>query len=349
MAGDLVLITGGTGLIGIKTIQLALKAGYSVRAAVRSQAKGDAVLETPTVKALVASGAKISYVIVPDILADNAYDEAVEGVKYILHVASPVIKGEGFTPDQYESELIAPAIKGTTSILSAAHKTAGITRVVITSSEVAIIPWEEFIAKEVDTVFDDTYEIPFPAGPYSHVFEAYAASKVRALVATKEFIASKKPEWDVINIMPSFVIGDNEMITDPKLIADGTVRAAFAQVLGEDSGWGAVPSTSVHVADVARLHVEALNPKIEGNQSFLAVSEGERGTKWEESIEIVNRNFPEAVKKGILPNNGPAATKRTKVDARRTEKVFGFKFQSYEEQVKSVTKQYLSLLGEIAA
>jgi hypothetical protein len=97
------------------------------------------------------------------------------------------------------------------------------------------------------------------------------------------------------------------------------------------------------------LHVEALDPKIEGNQNFLAVSEGERGTRWEEAIGIVNRNYPKAVKKGILPNNGTASTKRTKVDASRTEKVFGFKFQSYEEQVKSVVDQYLGLLGEEAA
>jgi nucleoside-diphosphate-sugar epimerase len=344
MTEELVFITGGTGLIGIKTIHTALKAGYSVRAAVRSQAKADAVLATKTVKA-INPGSRLTFAIVPDILADNAYDEAVKGAKYIMHIASPVIKGEGFTPDQYESEMIAPAIKGTTSILTAAYKTPGVKRIVITSSEVAIIPWEEFIAKEVDTVFDDTYEIPFPTGPYSHVFEAYAASKVRALVATKEFVKEKKPEWDVINIMPSFVIGDNEMITDPKLIADGTVAAAWAQVLGGDSGWGAVPSTSVHVADIARLHVEALDPKIEGNQSFLAVSEGERGTRWEEATEIVNRNFPEAVKSGVLPNNGKAMTKRTKVDSSRTEKVFGFKFQSYEEQVKTVAEQYLELVG----
>lgn len=43
-----------------------------------------------------------------------------------------------------------------------------------------------------------------------------------------------------------------------------------------DSGWSTVPSTSIHIVDVARLHVEALNPKIEGGQSFLAVSEGAR-------------------------------------------------------------------------
>jgi len=94
------------------------------------------------------------------------------------------------------------------------------------------------------------------------------------------------PEWDVINIVPSLIVGDNEMITDPKLISDGTVAAAFAQVLGGDSGWGPVSSTSVHVTDVARLHVEALKPEIKGSQSFLAVSKRERGTRWEAQLRL---------------------------------------------------------------
>ena len=92
--------------------------------------------------------------------------------------------------------------------------------------------------------------------------------------------------------------------------------------------------------------MNALDPKIEGGQSFLAVSEGTKGTVWSDAIDIVNRNFPEAVKKGILPNNGSTPTRRTKIDSSRTEKVFGIKLLSYEEQVKSVVKQYLTLLGE---
>jgi nucleoside-diphosphate-sugar epimerase len=350
MAGDLVFVTGGSGLIGIKTIHLLLKQGYSVRAAVRNQAKADAILATPTIKA-INPGSRLEFAIVPDMLADNPYDEVIKGSKYVIHGASTTIKGEGFREDQFESELVQPALKGTESILTATQKTPGIKRVVITSSEVAIIPWEEFIAKEVDTVFDDTYQIPFPAGPYHHMFEAYAAGKVRALVATKDFLAANKPEWDVVNIMPSFVIGENELITEPAGLCDGTNAAMFAQVLGKDSGWGAVPSTSVLVDDVANLHIMSLDTaKIPGNQSFLAVSEGEKwGTTWEDAKEIVARNFPEAVKKGVLPNNGTAATKRTKIDSSRTEKVFGFKFASYEEQVKSVVKQYLGMLGEVAA
>jgi nucleoside-diphosphate-sugar epimerase len=341
---DLVLITGGTGLIGIKTIHLVLEAGYYVRAAVRSQAKAEAILATPTIKA-IKPGPRLTFIIVSDMLADGAYDEAVQGAKYAVHIASGTVHGDESEKD-YDAHFIQPALKGTLSILDAAYKTTSIKRVVITSSEVAIIPWEEFITKEVDTVFDDTYEAPNPAPPYHHPFEAYAAGKKRALIATKDFVKEKKPLFDIIHILPAFVVGDNELVTDPKLVADATVRAAFCQVLGEDSGWGAVPSTSVHVWDVANLHVKALDPTISGNQSFLAVSEGEKGTVWGDAIDIVNRNFPQAVKKGILPNNGHTPTKRTKIDASRTEKVFGFKFLSYEEQVKSVVKQYLTLLGE---
>ncbi|MCJ1248460.1 hypothetical protein MMC30_005678 [Trapelia coarctata] len=347
MFGELILITGATGLIGIKSLHLALKAGYSVRAAVRSQAKAGAVLATPTVRA-INPGSRLSFIIVPDILAENAYDEAVKGVKYIFHIASPLIKGEGLTEDQYETNFIQPALKGTTGILNSAYKNPGIKRIVISSSEVAIIPWEEFISKEVDTVFDDQYEIPVPNGPYHNMFEAYAAGKVRALLTIKQFVAEKHPEWDVINILPSFTIGDNELVTEADQLADGTNAAALAPVLGKDSGWGRVPSTSVHVEDIGKLHVLALDPKIAGGQSFLAVSEGERGTRWEEALDIVRRNFPEAVAKGVLPNNGPIATKRTKVDSSRTERVFGIKLQGFEEQVKSVVGQYLDLVGFVA-
>ena len=177
----------------------------------------------------------------------------------------------------------------------------------------------------------DTYQAEYPAPPYHHPFEAYAAGKKRALAAAKDFVRDRKPRFDIIHILPAFVVGENELVTDPKLIADATVRAAFSQVLGEDSGWGAIPSTSVHVWDVANLHVKALDPIIEGNQSFLAISEGAKGKVWSDAIEIVNRNFPEAVKNGILPNTGYILTKRTKIDASWTEKVFGFKFLPYEE------------------
>jgi nucleoside-diphosphate-sugar epimerase len=154
MSGDLVLITGGSGLIGIKTIHLALEAGYSVRAAVRSQAKADLILATPTVKA-INPGPRLTFITVPDMLADGAYDDAVKGAKYIMHIASGTIHGDDSESD-YDAHFIQPALKGTLGILDSAFNTISVKRVIITSSEVGIIPWEEFSQKEVDTVFDGT-------------------------------------------------------------------------------------------------------------------------------------------------------------------------------------------------
>lgn len=87
MAGELVLVTGGSGHLGFRVIISALDAGYKVRAAVRSEFKADLIKAAPSVQAHLD---KLTFVIVPDILADGAYDEAVKGVSYILHSASPI-------------------------------------------------------------------------------------------------------------------------------------------------------------------------------------------------------------------------------------------------------------------
>jgi nucleoside-diphosphate-sugar epimerase len=152
MSSGLVLITGGSGLIGIKTIHLALEAGYSVRAAVRSQAKANLILATPTVKA-INPGPRLTFIVVPDMLVDGAYDEAVKGTDYIIHIASGTLHGDDSEND-YDAHFIQPALKVTVGILDSAYKTTSVRRIVITSSEVVIIPCEEFSQKEVDTVFD---------------------------------------------------------------------------------------------------------------------------------------------------------------------------------------------------
>ena len=72
MSSDkLVLITGGTGHLGYRTLVDALEASYTVRAAVRSPSKGDQILAAPSIKALNV-GPKLTFVNVPDIVAPAA-------------------------------------------------------------------------------------------------------------------------------------------------------------------------------------------------------------------------------------------------------------------------------------
>jgi len=122
-------------------------------------------------------------------VADKAYDEPVEVVKYIVHIASPTFKGSGFTAEQFKTHIFHPAIKVTQSILSAANKRTTVKRIILTSSMAGITPFDQFVVNEVNKVFDDKSEVvPLLSGPYSNPFKAYAASKAYCLNTIKKFV-----------------------------------------------------------------------------------------------------------------------------------------------------------------
>lgn len=127
-------------MIGFRVLTLLLEAGYKVRAAVRNQAGFDRISK---LKPVAPYASELTSVIVPDITVAGAYDEAVKGVEYIVHVASPLASN---TPPgvDYESYLIQPAIQGTVGILESAAKTTGIKRIVITGSILSIVTPQTF-------------------------------------------------------------------------------------------------------------------------------------------------------------------------------------------------------------
>ena len=68
----------------------ALEAGFHVRAAVRSATKADKILAAPSIKRL-NPGNKLEFANVPDMLVEGAYDEAIKGATFAIHVASPLV------------------------------------------------------------------------------------------------------------------------------------------------------------------------------------------------------------------------------------------------------------------
>lgn len=184
-AKKVVLITGANGHIGFRVVVFALQAGYKVKAAVRNQEKAHRISAAQSIKDLKEGGLldddSLTFCFVPDLLQPGAYDEAVKDVDYIIHIASPITSG--IAEDKYETHLIQPAVVGTLGIVTAAQTSPSVRRIVITSSVVALIPWHDFFEAETDTVFNEKSRIDDPSGPYKSEFEAYAASKVRALNA----------------------------------------------------------------------------------------------------------------------------------------------------------------------
>jgi nucleoside-diphosphate-sugar epimerase len=341
---NLVLVTGGSGHIGSRVIIDALEAGYSIRAAVRSQAKADRILSIPAIKSLNPRK-NLEFFIVPDLLVERAYDEAIKGATYVIHVASPITDAhkEG---ESYQTTLIEPAVRGTLNILEAAKKTGTVKRVTITSSAIAIMSWKEFTSGNTDGApFNESSRTKFLPEPYADTFEAYAASKIAALNETETWLEQEKASisFDVVNIFPGFVIGRDELVTDAEDARRGTNEVVLGPVTGGVMSY--TPGAAVHVRDVALAHVRSLDAKVPGNQGYILVAGGLEGTRWEDSFDIVARHFPEAVKAGILKNNGTILTVPKKIDASASEKALGLQYLSYEEQVKDVVEHYLGLLA----
>jgi nucleoside-diphosphate-sugar epimerase len=304
---------------------------------VRSEAKIDAIRATASIKAL-ETDSNLKFFIVPDIVKEGAFDQAIKGAEYVIHVASPI---PATAPDtDYDRSLIGPAYRATISMLNSAERAGTVKRVVITSSGVATMTLEDMMSPN-DHVYTDADRIPFPEGPYPFAFAAYQASKHKAFTGTWEYIAEHKPSFDVILIGPGYVLGANELVTDPAEVVSGSNGVAIAQVLGFKNKIPN-PGVAVHLEDVAEIHVLALDPKIPGNQYFLATIM----VNYPDAIDIVNKRFPKEVASGLLPNNGFQPCGKLLADGSRTEKVFGIKYRSYEEQIVSVTQQYIDLVAK---
>ena len=129
-----VLVTGGSGYIGIYCIIHALRQGYHVRTTVRSLKRKDQVLEMLKLGGVADDEANTVEFVTADLMKDDGWEEACNGCTYVLHVASPFPASIPKSDD----ELIIPAREGTLRVLRAAKKAGGVRRVVVTSSIVAI-------------------------------------------------------------------------------------------------------------------------------------------------------------------------------------------------------------------
>ncbi len=192
-----------------------------------------------------------------DLTHDGGWDEAVSGATIVVHTASPFPMTQ---PDDPE-DIIAPARDGTLRVLRASTK-AGVARVVLTSSTVAIF---------------------YPGGrPLGHVYSEedftdetrsdltpYFKSKTIAEKAAWDFIESTPGSPELVAINPSFVQG-------PATDADLSTSHELYRIMAKGI-YPAVPSISfpvTDVRDVAAAHVEAaFRPGIVGSR-FL-VGEGQ--------------------------------------------------------------------------
>lgn len=140
MHSSTIFLTGATGFIGSHVVKVALAAGNRVRLSVRREE------QMKTLTALFPSYASLlEFVVIPDISKAEAFEDVLQDVDYVLHLASPM-PGKG---DDFRTDYLEPAVDGTLSVLNAAKASNTVKRVVITSSVLACIPLGSISASDM--------------------------------------------------------------------------------------------------------------------------------------------------------------------------------------------------------
>ncbi|OGE55284.1 hypothetical protein PENARI_c004G04769 [Penicillium arizonense] len=330
MSKGLIFITGATGFIGSATAAEALKAGYQLRICLRKPSEH---LQS----VLSEYKNQIEFVTVPDLTSETAFDDKLNGVDYVLHLASPLTHGTN------KETYFIPAVKATTLLLKAAAKVPSIKKVVVTSSIAALIPMTGIPAGGVikedndwDFSVDENGSFEDPQDPAGTPMRLYRASKLLANNATWDFWATTKPHYALVTLHPAFVFGHNLMQTSAEEVATGSNGLLWSLVMqGNPAG-----SNGVHIQDVAEAHIKVLDPEIPDGSKYLLAGPMATGS---EIASIVKKLYPDSgakITEDIQLSPMP-------VDTAKAEAELGIQWRSWEAMVKEVMDQQLGFYHKL--
>ena len=276
-----VLVTGITGFVGQHCAAALLDKGYAVKGTLRNIQKKEQVLQ-----GLQAAGkdtTDLSFVQL-DLLSENGWAKAMQGIDYVLHVASPYVVKEPKDPN----ELIKPAVDGTLLVLRTAHA-AGVSKVVLTSSMVAMIGEAKGVKKLDQYSWTDEH---------SPKMSAYIKSKTMAERAAWAFVEAlpedQAMELAVVNPGP---------IYGPTLTGNlaGESMNTIASVI--QGKLPVLPNTSINISDVrdvAAVHVLAMENPAAAGQRFITATE--KSYPLVQIAEILKNNGYDKVSTRTAPN-----------------------------------------------
>lgn len=333
---ETVLLTGASGFIAKHVALQLLQAGHVVRGSVRTGARGGE-LRAALAPHLPPEALARLEVVELDLLADAGWGAAMAGISALVHTASPFPIAQPKNPD----DVIRPAVEGTRRALEAAAA-AGVRRVVLTSSTVAVLN------ESLDEVQDeeDWCDLSLPSST------AYARSKTMAERLAWQIAGERGLALTTVN--PGMVLG-------PPLDADtgssvGLVRRILS---GKDPMLPPFGFPVVDVRDVATVHLRALErPDSAGLRVIAAAGSltlagiGQVLKREWPARKIATREAPkwlmrllalrDAEVRSILPKLG----KLERVSNRRAIDVFGMQFIPAEQALLE-TARWLVASGQV--
>ncbi len=247
-----VLVTGITGFLGAHTAIQLLAKGYNVVGSMRNLQRSSAI--DAIIRAQVDAGDRLRYV-TADLMRPDDWDLAVQGVDYVLHIASPFPA----SLPKHEDDLIIPAREGTLHVLRAAAK-ANVKRTVVTSSTGAVVYGNQKRGTFTEADWTNTAN--------KRDTTPYFRSKTIAEKAAWRFIQQDTSGMELVTIQPGAILG-------PVLEKDyGTSADIVKKML--DGSIPAIPDIGfamVDVRSVADLHLRAMESPVAAGQRFIAAGE----------------------------------------------------------------------------
>ncbi|OQR69546.1 flavonol reductase/cinnamoyl-CoA reductase-like [Tropilaelaps mercedesae] len=189
-----VLVTGGSGFVGLHVVRALVAANHRVRATVREFGNTDCVLP------LEQNMAKARYPVElfeADLLDDRGWAQAMEGIEFVIHIAGPPSTlGDALVDDH--AACVRLAVEGTMRVLTFAKGAGTVRRVVLVSAAGAVHGSSE---GDEELLYDESY--------YTNLKGAnvpiFYRSKAMAEAAAWNFAESHS--LDLAVICPSFVLG----------------------------------------------------------------------------------------------------------------------------------------------
>ncbi|KAK7203254.1 hypothetical protein BZA70DRAFT_73155 [Myxozyma melibiosi] len=323
-----VLLTGASGFLAGWVLRYLLEKDYSVVATVRFQEKADYL------KSLYPNK-DLTFILVPDMSEPTAFDEAVKGVDYVVHTASPF----HFKINDPVKDMLDPAIKGTTNILASVNKYGPqVKKVVITSSFAAIQDYSK--GARPGHVYDETqwnpatWEEACTLDPHF----TYCASKAFSEKAAWDFMEKEKPSFPLTTITPPMILGPMLHDVSPETInTSSSVVYSLMKVEGKTIPPTRVP-VWVDVRNVAMAHVLALDNPVTDNQRYL-VSAG--NITWEQICIYLRKAFPEL--EGKVPTIPDESEEKEffSTDNTKSIKDMGIEYISLEQSIYDLAKQLI--------
>jgi dihydroflavonol-4-reductase len=272
-----VLVTGGSGYIGLHCISLLLREGYAVRTSLRSMKRKKEIQEA--LSGSIKNNERLEFCEL-DLMRDDGWDAAVKGCDYVLHVASPVYEKNM----QDENSFIQPAKEGLLRALKPSVKYK-IKRFVMTSSIAAITQGHE--DKEIDESFwsvIDENTLP------------YIKSKTYAEKAMWDYMnqIEKTKKIELCTINPSFVFGPS--LTHDMGASNLLIRALL---VGKLPALAKIQFNVVNVLDVAKAHVLAIKSDSAAGQRFIV---SEKALWLSDIAKILKNNGFKKVPTVVVPN-----------------------------------------------